>query len=332
MEPIVGTDSQQYLNGGVYLTSWENVYNGTGALNNGWISTAWSSIQVNNYVETYAHIERSMMSFDTTGYSSDIAYLIINMKGLKEFENGFESTSLVITDASSADSFSSLKNCTELYRIPLGDLLGGYKNYAILLSIDDLNLSGTTKFGFRVATEYDVERPSYDPGTFVIAADIIYFSGDVYLSDNAVNVMETLPAKAITKHSAIIGGKYTAPTSTHVEMGLQWKPSTTSSWTTYWWAKTPNYIDSDLIFWYTLSGLNVSRTYNFRAFYKVGSDYYYGSTLSFTTLPATVVFSPGFDYRTAKQALDTVSKIGVGRYYADGSGNFQYESRLRRNA
>jgi hypothetical protein len=166
------------------------------------------------------------------------------------------------------------------------------------------------------------------------AIDSLMNSGYPYLgwAGSQFTIIETLAAINIAKHSAMIGGKYTAGNDTHVEMGLQWKPSTMSSWTTYWWAKTPNYIAWDLTFWYTLSGLNASRTYNFRAFYKVDSDYTYGSTLSFTTLPVTVVFSPGYDYRTAKQSLDTISKVGVGRYYADGAGNFQYESRLRRNA
>jgi hypothetical protein len=154
------------------------------------------------------------------------------------------------------------------------------------------------------------------------------------LAVGALSTIETLAAKNITPKSVIIGGEYVTWDDTHVEMGLQWRPKgSPHAWTTYWWAKSPYYIAWDLTFWYTMSGLGPLRSYEYRAFYKIDSTYYYGSILSFTCTRDPIIFTyPGTEYRTAKQALDDVTKIGVGRYYADAQGNFQYESRLRRLA
>jgi hypothetical protein len=152
-------------------------------------------------------------------------------------------------------------------------------------------------------------------------------------SEYIPNTIETLSAKNVFENSATVGGKYTAGNDTHVEMGIQWRPKGLIGWTSYWWARSPYYIAWNLTYWVTLMGLGPARTFEYRAFYKIGSTYYYGSTLTFTTTRTPAVFTyPGTEYRTAKQALDDVAKVGVGRYYADQAGNFQYESRLRRLA
>jgi len=54
--------------------------------------------------------------------------------------------------------------------------------------------------------------------------------------------------------------------------------------------------------------------------------------MSFTTNTFPVIFKPGYDYFTAKQAMDDVAKVGAGRYYADESGKIVYESRFHRIA
>lgn len=143
--------------------------------------------------------------------------------------------------------------------------------------------------------------------------------------------IETLAAKNISDISAIVGGKYTGTTT--VEAGISWRRQGVGMWNTKWWAQSPFSINSTTTFWFALTGLGPGLTYEFKAFYKIGTGYTYGSTLTFTTTitPAVFVY-PGIEYRTAKQAIDDVAKIGVGRYYADHQGNFQYESRLRRNA
>jgi len=56
----------------------------------------------------------------------------------------------------------------------------------------------------------------------------------------------------------------------------------------------------------------------------------YGSTLSFGG--PTSIFGEGWEYVTAKKVEDDVSKLAVGRYYMDKSGNFVYESAKHRIA
>lgn len=155
----------------------------------------------------------------------------------------------------------------------------------------------------------------------------------LWTAEAITTTIETLAAKNVFDRSATIGGEYTAGDATHVEMGIQWRPKGLNSWVTYWWAQSPYYIAWNLVFWYTMSGLGPGRTYEYRAFYKIGATYTYGSTLTFTTTTIPAVFNyPGTEYRTAKQAIDDVAKMSLGRYYADAQGNFQYESRLRRMA
>jgi hypothetical protein len=142
----------------------------------------------------------------------------------------------------------------------------------------------------------------------------------------------TLAAKYITKSSACIGGAYAAGDNTPTELGIQYY--TGSSWANLmWWTQDPAFTRASVTFWFTWQGLNPGRTYYYRAFMKIGSDYFYGSEMSFTTDTIPVIFEyPGTEFRTAKQALDDVAKLGVGRYYVSNSGNFEYESRFRRNA
>jgi hypothetical protein len=83
----------------------------------------------------------------------------------------------------------------------------------------------------------------------------------------------------------------------------------------------------------TMAGLIPGFSYNFRAFYVLDETYYYGATLSFTTKDRDIVFEePGFEYKTAQQAIDQLEKISQGRHYMDGAGNLQYESRFARAA
>jgi len=162
----------------------------------------------------------------------------------------------------------------------------------------------------------------------ILCVNIEYWVEDEPVLQN----IETLNAKYIHVSSATIGGKFTTSDDTHVEMGIQWRPKGATSWQTYWWAKSPFYIAWNLTFWYTMSGLNSSRTYYYRAFFRKDGEYTYGSEKSFTTAAIPVVFKyPGTEYRTAKQALDDVMKLSVGRYYTDAQGDFEYESRFRRN-
>jgi len=140
--------------------------------------------------------------------------------------------------------------------------------------------------------------------------------------------IETLQAKYITKTSACIGARYTGDTP--VQAGWQWKWG--NSWQTlYWWAQDPYHISSSMDFWYTWPGLSAGRTYYYRAFIILPDDtYVYGSEMSFKTETYPVIFKPGYDYLTAKQAIDPVAALALGRYYMDPEGNLQYESRLRR--
>jgi hypothetical protein len=142
----------------------------------------------------------------------------------------------------------------------------------------------------------------------------------------------TLAAKYITTLSACIGATYTAGDNTPVELGIKFLTGT--SWSNLmWWTQSPAYSRSTVTFWYTWQGLNPGRAYYYKAFMKIGAEYFYGSEMSFTTDTIPVIFEyPGEEFRTAKNALDDVAKLSVGRYYVDQSGNFQYESRFRRNA
>jgi hypothetical protein len=139
--------------------------------------------------------------------------------------------------------------------------------------------------------------------------------------------IETLPAKYITKTSAYIGARYTG--TVKAQAGWQWKRS--NSWQIlYWWAQSPFSINSPREFWFNWRGLNAGRTYKYRAFIIVDGIYYYGDEMSFTTDMYPVIFKPGYSYLTAKEAIDPVVALALGRYYMDAEGNLQYESRFRR--
>jgi hypothetical protein len=60
----------------------------------------------------------------------------------------------------------------------------------------------------------------------------------------------------------------------------------------------------------------------------------YGEDQSFLTLaglpPPVFGSGAGYEYRTAKEVLEHVSKLAVGRGYGDGEGKFNYESRNAR--
>jgi hypothetical protein len=151
-------------------------------------------------------------------------------------------------------------------------------------------------------------------------------------TDDAHSI-ETLDAKYITKHSAVIGGTYTTTDATHVAAGLLWRPKGSGAWSYLWWAQSPYYIESTTTFWFSLQGLLQNLTYEFKAFYKIGSSYTYGATKEFRTLPYDVIWQePGWEYKTCKQAIEEVEKISLGRHYADAEGNLKYESRLARAA
>jgi len=141
--------------------------------------------------------------------------------------------------------------------------------------------------------------------------------------------IKTLAAKYITKTSAYIGARYTGTVS--VQAGWQWKYG--NSWQgLYWWAHSPFFINSPREFWYNWRGLNAGRTYQYRAFIITDGVYDYGEAMSFKTDMYSVIFKPGYSYLTAKEAIDPVAALGLGRYYMDTEGNLQYESRFRRTA
>jgi hypothetical protein len=79
-----------------------------------------------------------------------------------------------------------------------------------------------------------------------------------------------------------------------------------------------------------IGGLSRGTTYYYRAIGYDGSDYYYGDTLSLETEaepPEVFGTGQGYDYVTAKQGLEHVTKLAAGRGYGDKSGQFNYESR-----
>ncbi len=61
---------------------------------------------------------------------------------------------------------------------------------------------------------------------------------------------------------------------------------------------------------------------------------YYGEDQSFETLsalpPVSPIFGVGNDYNSAKQGIENVADLSLARGYVDTEGNFQYESRFRR--
>ncbi|MCJ7744111.1 MAG: hypothetical protein MUO99_06075 [Dehalococcoidales bacterium] len=58
--------------------------------------------------------------------------------------------------------------------------------------------------------------------------------------------------------------------------------------------------------------------------------------MAYTWVPVTSAFHTdgthpeGYDYQTAKDALEKVAKTALGRLYVDEEGNIVYESRLVR--
>lgn len=117
-------------------------------------------------------------------------------------------------------------------------------------------------------------------------------------------------------------------------MGFQYGTLSDVSGETIHWNYSGTYSEGLHPIMATISGLMPDRTYYFRACLHEGTPPMtpnsYGSTLSFGGPRSE--FGEGWEYVTAKKAEDDVSKLAVGRYYMDKSGNFVYESAKHRIA
>jgi hypothetical protein len=153
----------------------------------------------------------------------------------------------------------------------------------------------------------------------------------------------TLPATEVWATGATIHGLfwYKGNSRVYVYLGFQYGLNSDVSGETIHWLysfytseNTPEN-GSKTPIQTTISGLLPDRTYYYRACLHVGAppmtaNNYFGATLSFGG-PVSI-FGHGWEYVTAKKAEDDVSKLAVGRYYADKSGNIKYESAKHRGA
>jgi len=146
----------------------------------------------------------------------------------------------------------------------------------------------------------------------------------------------TLPATEVWATGATIHGAMNNEGSvlTYAYMGFQWGPASDVSGETIHWLYSGTYGHGLHPIQATISGLLPDRTYYYRACLHIGAPPMtpntYGSTLSFGG--PTSIFGEGWEYVTAKKVEDDVSKLAVGRYYMDKSGNFVYESAKHRIA
>jgi hypothetical protein len=150
--------------------------------------------------------------------------------------------------------------------------------------------------------------------------------------------IETLPATEVWAIGATIHGLLHNNTINpwYGYMGFQWGLTSPANGDYINWLYSGNHntIGHQPI-QATISGLLPDRTYYYRAALHVGTPpmnvgNIFGDTLSFGG-PVSI-FGQGWEYVTAKKAEDDVSKLAVGRYYMDKSGNFVYESAQHRIA
>jgi hypothetical protein len=162
-----------------------------------------------------------------------------------------------------------------------------------------------------------------------------YYGGWEYFGLPATNfTITTLPATEVWATGATVHGMLeNKGLSAYAYAGFQWGPDSDVSAEVIHWNYSGNYGPGKMPIQETIAGLLPDRTYYYRACLHVGAppmtvNNYFGATLSFGG--SVSIFGEGWEYVTAKKAEDDVSKLAVGRYYMDKSGNFVYESAKHR--
>jgi len=177
-------------------------------------------------------------------------------------------------------------------------------------------------------------------GGYYLEEDTSYLTDYLHVIVSGVGLYDyftitTLPATEVWATGATIHGmiENTGGGAMYAYAGFQWGPNSNVSSEVIHWSYSGSYGHGKVPIQATISGLLPDRTYYYRACLHDGAppmnvDNMFGDTLSFGG-PVSVL-GHGWEYVTAKKAEDDVSKLAVGRYYMDKSGNFVYESAKHR--
>lgn len=298
-----GGHNYECLDSGIGCT-WLGVYNGTGHFDSeGFAGDA----------ESYGNFILEPDEFDVAGIARGMAEIdtsvLVGKRIISAWLDGFGYTStrgiggvdagratLVITDASSATDYNSLKNCAEITRltIPLDE------SFVIPIDIAYINTAGLTKLGIRVATEYAGTAPMGDGGygDFYGNEKVSHVDG-LYIEYDEVT---TIDATQITSSSAVLNGSQTGMTTVFFEYG---RTSDNLSQSTSQMSATDT-------FYRRVDGLLSLQDYYFRAVGVIDGEYVYGETLGFITL------SPTTPAKTPTAGCQWIE--GTDYHYIDSSG------------
>jgi hypothetical protein len=306
-EPAV----KKYFSASLYSESapvWEHIYGGVHHGYTGPGTSGWSrdEFEPDPMFLWGADISRGLAVFETA-FLNDIEIISLKLRvstteSLIEIvdHDGNQSignATLVITDASSATDYDSLKDCPELFRM----VVTTGTTIEFDLPLEYINLTGNTKFGVRVGSEYD--GASLRSGDNIRGEEKVKVSLQIIYTDA---IITTEDATQITSSSAFLNGSQTDCTTVFFEYGR----------TTDNLNNSTSPMSATDTFYRRVDGLLPLQNHYFRAVGEVGNSVVYGDILEFTTLaPSTPLTPPTTTHTPGYQWVE-----GTDYHYIDSSG------------